>query len=119
MGLQVIHRPEGDHIVDIVFVHGLGGGSHRTWSKNDNPDLFWPGKFLPSEPGINQARFSIFGYNSNFGAKRKKGGMSILDFAKSLLYALKFSQDEFMGRDEELRMGDVSRNPLCSPKFLC
>lgn len=37
--------------------------------------------------------------------------MSILDFAKSLLAALKFSQDEYMGRDEELRMGDVSRIP--------
>lgn len=111
LGLQVVHRPKGDHTADIIFVHGLGGGSHRTWSKNHDPELFWPEKFLPAEPYISEARISTFGYSSNFGSGSKKSRVSIPDFAKSLLAALKFSQDEYMGRDDELRMGDVSRNP--------
>lgn len=109
MGLRVIYRPEGDHTADIIFVHGLGGGSYRTWSKNHDPELFWPERFLPAEPGISEARISTFGYNSNFGAGSKKRKLSTTDFARSLLAALKFSQDEYMGRDEELRMGHVSR----------
>lgn len=36
--------------------------------------------------------------------------MSILDFAKSLLFDLKYGQDEFLGQQEELGMGEVSLN---------
>lgn len=107
MGLRVVHRPEGDHIADIVFVHGLGGGSQRTWSKNRDPDFFWPGKFLPAEAGISETRISTFGYDSNFRPGAKNSQMSILDFSKSLLFALKFSHDGLAEQEEELGMGKV------------
>ena len=66
LGLHVVYTPENGRKVDIVFLHGLGGASRRTWSKNENPELFWPLKFLPLEPDISLARILTFGYNANF-----------------------------------------------------
>lgn len=108
LGLKIIHRPPGDRGVDIVFVHGLGGGSRATWSKNHNPEFFWPLKFLPFEPGINEARILTFGYNANFRRGSGKIKMSVLDFAKDLLYDLKFAKDESVPELEDLRMGEAS-----------
>lgn len=66
LSLKVIYRPLGDRRVDIVFVHGLGGSSRMTWSKNRDLDFFWPLRFLPFERDINEARISTFSYNANF-----------------------------------------------------
>ena len=92
-------------MVDIVFVHGLGGTSRKTWSKNEDPELFWPSKFLPFEPGFCSTRIFSFGYNSNF---RKVGNVStsILDFAKDLLFDLKYAKDE---EKKDLDVGNVSK----------
>ena len=89
-----------------MFIHGLGGASLKTWTKDEDPDLFWPLKFLPLEPHVCLARILTFGYNANF---QKAGNVStrILDFAKSLLFDLKYAKDE---RKEDLNIGDVSRN---------
>ncbi|KAH0558952.1 hypothetical protein GP486_004423 [Trichoglossum hirsutum] len=108
LGLKVIHRPQGDRRVDIVFVHGLGGGSRMTWSKDRNPELFWPLKFLPLEPDISEARILTFGYNANFRPGSGKYKMSVLDFAKDLLYDLKYAKDESVPELEDLRMGEAS-----------
>ncbi|KFX99301.1 hypothetical protein V490_01847 [Pseudogymnoascus sp. VKM F-3557] len=106
LGLKVIHRPLGDRRVDIVFVHGLGGSSRMTWSKNRNLDFFWPQKFLPFEQDINEARILTFGYNSNFRPGSGKNKMSILDFAKDLLYDLKYATDDSASKIEDLCMGE-------------
>lgn len=104
LGLNVVYAPENGHKADIVFIHGLGGSSRMTWSKSKNPELFWPSKFLPLEPDICLARILSFGYNSNF---RKSGNVStaVLDFAKDLLFDLKYAKDE---QGDDLHMGDVS-----------
>ena len=107
LGLQVIHSPLGDRVVDIVFVHGLGGSSRMTWSKYRNPDLFWPLKFLPLEQGISKARILVFGYNSNFRPGSAKSKASVLDFAKDLLYDLKYGTDDSLSEVEDLEMGEV------------
>ncbi|KAF8246560.1 hypothetical protein K440DRAFT_585643, partial [Wilcoxina mikolae CBS 423.85] len=78
------HEP----LVDIIFVHGLGGGSMRTWCRNRDRRLFWPGEFLPSD--LPQARIHIFGYNANF-ASTKSNVSNIVDFSKQLLFAMGFS----------------------------
>ena len=44
--------------------------------------------------------------------------MSMLDFAKNLLFDLKYAHDESMGQQEELRMGEVSRDLVCPPRPL-
>ena len=82
-----------------------------TWSHNRDPDLFWPLKFLPFEPDIEEARILTFGYNANFRPGSGKKKLSILDFAKDLLYDLKYSQDESGPGLEDLRMGEVSDEP--------
>ncbi|KAI1204936.1 uncharacterized protein F4807DRAFT_300678 [Annulohypoxylon truncatum] len=92
LGLHVIHQPEFA-CLDIIFVHGLGGHSQRTWSMNHDPSLFWPKLWLPFEPDIGKARILTFGYNAAWhGATRSIA--SITDFAKELLFEMRFSIDE-------------------------
>ncbi|KAI0515458.1 NACHT and WD domain protein [Xylaria bambusicola] len=103
LGLNVVYTPENARKLDIVFVHGLGGTSRWTWSKNKNPALFWPSTFLPLEPDLCLARILTFGYNANF-LKTGSLGTSILDFAKALLFDLKYGKDE---SKSDLNMGSV------------
>ncbi|KAH8129617.1 WD40 repeat-like protein [Trichoderma asperelloides] len=77
-----------------------------TWAHNHSLDFFWPLKFLPLEPDINGARILTFGYNGKFRPGSAKNKMSILDFAKDLLYDLKYAQDESAPEPENLRMGE-------------
>ena len=95
--------------VDIVFVHGLGGTSRLTWSKNKNLDLFWPLTFLPHEPDICDGRIMTFGYNGTFLRSSPKSSATILDFAKDLLYDLKYAKDE---DTEDLEIGSVQSSIL-------
>ncbi|KAB5516895.1 Alpha/Beta hydrolase protein, partial [Coniochaeta sp. 2T2.1] len=105
--LKVVHRPELEPHVDIVFVHGLGGSSRATWSKDRDLDYFWPLQFLRHEPVIkDEARILTFGYNANFRPGSGKNKMAILDFAKELLFELKYAQDETAELPEDLRMGE-------------
>ena len=104
LGLNVVYTPPNGHKADIVFVHGLGGNSRWTWSKYKNPELFWPLTFLPLEPDVCLARILTFGYNANF-RKGGNAGTSVLDFAKDLLFDLKYARDERM---DDLEMGNVS-----------
>lgn len=109
VGLTVLHSPEkGKRKADIVFVHGLGGASRKTWSKDLKPELFWPLEFLPLEADLSQARILTFGYNADF---RKAGGIhvSVLDFAKDLLYELRTARDD---QGEEVGVGKASQISL-------
>lgn len=109
LGLKVIYRPDGEHRVDVVFIHGLGGSSRLTWSKNRDLNLFWPLRFLPHEPGVNEARILSYGYNADFRSGNANTKVSILDFAKDLLYDMKYGQDDTGSEIEDLRMGEVSQ----------
>ena len=106
LGLNVVYTPENGHKVDIVFIHGLGGTSQLTWSKHRNLELFWPLTFLPLEPDLCLARILTFGYNADF---RKSGNLStsVLDFAKDLLFDLKYATDD---DKNDLNMGSVSND---------
>jgi hypothetical protein len=75
-----------------------------TWSKYKDPDLFWPLTFLPLEPDICLARILTFGYNATFH-RAGNVGTSVLDFAKGLLFDLKYAKDE---QTEDLGIGNVS-----------
>lgn len=110
LGFEVIYRPPGEHKADIVFVHGLGGHSRKTWSKDNNPGSFWPLKWLPYEAGINEARISTFGYDANIGAHigpYNNCMMLFLDFAKDLLYNLKYASHESEQGKKCFRIGEV------------
>jgi hypothetical protein len=86
LGLTTIYNPLEKAIADIIFVHGLGGGSRKTWSKNEDPALFWPQEWLPRDPGFRDVRIHTFGYDSNWD---KESILNVHDFAKSLLEWIK------------------------------
>jgi hypothetical protein len=77
-------------LVDVIFVHGLRGGSVRSWCRNRDRKLFWPGEFLPED--LPRARIYTFGYDANF-TSAKSDLCNVLDFAKQLLFAMGFSPD--------------------------
>lgn len=105
LGLHVIHQPGTAPVLDIIFIHGLGGDSQRTWSKDTrDPNLFWPQHWLPLEPEIARARILSFGYNASFLPGTPRNIYKIGDFAKELLYEMKFSKDH-SGKD--LNIGKV------------
>lgn len=110
LGLNVIYAPGHGHKTDILFVHGLGGGSRRTWSKSKNSELLCPLMFLPFEPDICLARILSFGYNANF-KKAGSVGTVVLDFAKELLFDLKYAKDE---QKQDLKMGKVCKIHMSS-----
>lgn len=82
LGLTTVYCPS-EPTIELVFVHGLGGGSRSTWSKE--PDLFWPQAWLPQDDAFKDVRIHTFGYNSNWD---KVSTLNLHDFAKSLLGSL-------------------------------
>ncbi|KAI4206395.1 MAG: hypothetical protein LQ346_001104 [Caloplaca aetnensis] len=85
LGLNTLYIPTGTTIADLVFVHGLGGGSRSTWTKDGEPSLYWPKEWLPDDPGFQDVRIHSFGYNSNW---EKESSLNVHDFSKSLLSAI-------------------------------
>lgn len=90
LGITTLYDPGPDQttVADIVFVHGLNGGSQSTWSKGNNPSLFWPQAWLPLDDGFQDARIHTFGYSSGIG---NSSILNVRDFARSLLGAIKDS----------------------------
>lgn len=70
--------------VDFIFVHGLGGGSRKTWSALQDPDYFWPRSWLPKEPAFANVRIHTFGYAADW-TQRHESLLSIRDFARSFI----------------------------------
>lgn len=89
LGLRLIHLSP-DPLIDIVFVHGLRGGSIKTWRKGNDPRNFWPKEWLPSEPGLGNANIHSFGYESDW-ASTKSSILSVHDFGQSLLEEMRNS----------------------------
>lgn len=85
IGLETLYDPPDQAIADLVFVHGLMGGSRSTWTKSGDPTLFWPKEWLPKDAGFQDVRIHSFGYDSHW---EKESPLSIYDFAKSLLDCL-------------------------------
>ncbi|KAF8425285.1 WD40-repeat-containing domain protein [Tirmania nivea] len=86
LGLTVIHEPTSRNL-DIVFVHGLGGGSRKTWCYDRNPKIFWP-EWLRDIPELSHARISTFGYNADIIANTRTTQANVESFAKELLHCL-------------------------------
>ncbi|PGG98701.1 hypothetical protein AJ79_08787 [Helicocarpus griseus UAMH5409] len=87
LGLNLLHEPP-NACVDFIFVHGLGGGSRKTWSLTEKAEHFWPKSWLPRDPAFKNVRIHSFGYSSNW-FKGKDNAMNIQDFATSLLMGIK------------------------------
>ena len=83
LGLNLLFEP-ADPLIDFIFVHGLGGGSRKTWSNTNGLVDFWPNSWLPSDLDFKHVRIHSFGYNSDWSAM-KDNVANIHDFGKALL----------------------------------
>ncbi|CAF9932101.1 hypothetical protein IMSHALPRED_008796 [Imshaugia aleurites] len=97
LGLSLLYAPS-EPLIDFIFVHGLRGGSRKTWSKTENLDHFWPQQWLPLEPRFKNVRIHSFGYNSNWG-QWKGSSLTVHDFGQALLGEILNSPD-LSGHDE-------------------
>ena len=55
LGLNTSYS-SSEPLIDYVFVHGLGGGSRKTWSESADPGSFWPKEWLSKDPAFKNAR---------------------------------------------------------------
>jgi hypothetical protein len=82
VGLRLLHSSP-EPLINLVFVHGLRGGSTKTWRKGSDPRLFWPQYWLPVESGFHNASIYSFGYESDW-ASTKPSILNVHDFGQSL-----------------------------------
>lgn len=83
LGLTTLHNPGRNSVkADLVFVHGLGGGSQSTWTKEGDPSLYWPKEWLPNDEDFQDVGIHSFGYDSNWD---KESILGIHEFANALL----------------------------------
>jgi len=82
-GLTLLHQPS-EPLLDLIFVHGLGGGSRKTWSKTPSAAHFWPKEWLPTEPPCRNVRIHSFGYNATWSGSTG-GTLNLHDFGQALL----------------------------------
>ncbi|TGO34656.1 hypothetical protein BHYA_0187g00040 [Botrytis hyacinthi] len=83
LGLNLLHTPS-EPLIDFIFVHGLGGGSRKTWSKSKEAYHYWPKEWLPLDPDFKNVRIFSFGYSADWTV-RSGAALDISDFAQSLL----------------------------------
>ena len=88
-GLRVLFAPS-DPRIEYVFVHGLGGGSTKSWCLHPDPTFFWPEAWLPRHAAFSNVRIHSFGYNSDWKAKGYQT-VDIRDFGQALLMAMRNS----------------------------
>ena len=69
---------------DLVFIHGLGGGSRKTWSKSSATEHFWPQEWLPRDPAFRQVRIHSFGYDADWMGG-KENCLNINHISKSFI----------------------------------
>ncbi|KAK2744313.1 hypothetical protein FQN55_006827 [Onygenales sp. PD_40] len=86
--LQTVPEP----LIDIIFVHGLGGGSKKTWSLSPDPNHYWPKQWLGQDPEFTRVRIHSFGYKAEWG-EMGKSVLNIHDFARSLLVEIRCNPD--------------------------
>lgn len=89
VGLRLLHSSP-EPMIDLIFVHGLRGGSIKTWRKGSDPRFFWPQFWLPVEPGFRNVNIHSFGYESDW-ASTKPSILNVHDFGRSLLEEMRNS----------------------------
>lgn len=90
LGLEVLAEPASlqNPVIDIIFVHGLGGSRRGTWKLDTKDTTSWP-EWLPKAEGLDQTRVSTFGYDAEWDNLWKENILDISAFAQQLLDALR------------------------------
>lgn len=89
-GLGIWYNPPKP-LLNLVFIHGLGGSSLKTWSFERQTRNFWP-LWLHRDPDLATARILTFGYNADF--RGPSTILDITDFAKDLLFRMLTFEEE-------------------------
>lgn len=89
LGLNLLHEPP-ECLVDFIFVHGLRGGSRKTWSASPSQAHYWPKEWLPADPDFRRVRIHSFGYNSDW-MDRRENLLTIHEFGQSLMEEIQSS----------------------------
>jgi hypothetical protein len=82
-GLHLLHSPPNP-LIDFIFIHGLRGGSVKTWCKDNDVRLYWPQSWLPRDSELQNVRIHSFGYNSDWGDTKDTTSLDLHDFGRSL-----------------------------------
>jgi hypothetical protein len=87
-GLRVLHEPrEQQNIVNLVFVHGLGGSALGTWTHPQSKTCLL--NLLYEDERFANLRIATFGYNADFkDVLMPSNALGITDFARQLLDGL-------------------------------
>ncbi|KAK0652530.1 hypothetical protein B0T16DRAFT_406350 [Cercophora newfieldiana] len=90
LGLTTLSEPVSPRTptTELVFIHGLGGGSRKTWSFSPDISHYWPLAWLPIDDDFADVRIHTFGYKADWG-ERRESILSIHDFGQSLLGELR------------------------------
>lgn len=89
LGLSLLYAPS-EPLFDFIFVHGLGGGSRKTWSKTNSVSHYWPQEWIPKDPAFKDVRVHSYGYDSEW-TKGNDNCLNIHHIGKSLLGELSTS----------------------------
>ena len=73
-------------VLNIIFVHGLGGSAYGTWTHQQTKS-FWP-PWLSKVNGLENARIMTFGYDSSWNKVWANNVLDIHDIAKQLVHEL-------------------------------
>ncbi|KAJ3541729.1 hypothetical protein NM208_g4470 [Fusarium decemcellulare] len=95
-GLNLLHSPLNP-LIDFIFVHGLRGGSIKTWAKSGNLQRYWPQAWLPLDENLQHVRIHSFGYNSDWG-DTGDANLDIHDFGRSLFGEMRTSPELRKGK---------------------
>lgn len=111
LGLRLLHcSPEP--MIDLIFVHGLRGGSVKTWRKGNVPRNFWPQLWLPLESGLKHANIHSFGYHSDW-ASTKSSILDVHDFGQSLMEEMRNSSHLRDNSKVSYVLGSVTSALVC------
>jgi len=89
LGLTTLFGPS-QPLLDIIFVHGLQGGSRKTWSYSKKLHHFWPKEWLSRDPGFQHARVHSFGYRSDW-TNTKTSILNVNHISETLLASIQSS----------------------------
>lgn len=91
LGLNLLYSPT-EPLLDLIFVHGLGGGSTKTWCFSEEDETqFWPKAWLPRESGFRNVRIHSYGYDADWQSTNAAPTINLHDFAHQLLERLRNS----------------------------
>lgn len=90
LGLHELYSPPDPPAADFIFVHGLRGGSIKTWRKHKDSAYYWPKAWIPHDADLAKIRTSSFGYQSDW-LTRKDSILKVHDFGRKLLNDLQTS----------------------------